>query len=336
MKREHVTLKDIAEKLNLSISTVSRALSDQPTINNDTKAIVRLAAKEMDYHPNLFAKFLKTKSSNTIGVVVPDLEIHFFSSCISGMHQTCLENGYNLIICQSNESFEQEKFNIKTLQDSRVDGILISLSRETNSFEHLDQLKKHQIPFVYFDRVHENGPISKVVINDEESSFDATQFLIRKGYKKIAFLSGPSFLSICKNRLIGYQNAIQSYQMNFNSNWVLESDLSRKSTENCIDFYLSLNDKPDAILAINDTVAIHCIQYLKRRNIKIPQKVAVMGFSNAPAAEIIEPNLTTVEQPSFEMGKLAAKRLLEEIRHPESLPRKIFTLNTKIIERDST
>ncbi|WP_373523221.1 LacI family DNA-binding transcriptional regulator [Aquiflexum sp.] len=336
MKREHVTLKDIAKKLNIAVSTVSRALSDLPTIKDETKKMVMLAAKEMDYHPNLFAKSLKTKSSNTIGVVVPDLELHFFSSCISGMQKTCLENGYNLIICQSNESLEQEKFNIKTLQDSRVGGILISLSRETNSFEHLNQLKEHQIPFVYFDRVDENGSNSKVVINDEESSFEATQYLIRKGYKNIAFLCGPKILSICKNRLIGYQNALRSHQMNFESDWILESDLSRQTTSACIDFYLGLKNQPDAILAINDTVAIDCIRHLKKNNIEIPRQIAVMGFSNSPAAEIIEPNLTTVEQPSFDMGQTAAKRLLEEIRHPDALPSKVFTLNTKIIERDST
>lgn len=336
MKREHVTLKDIAKKLNLSVSTVSRALSDIPLIKEETRKKVILAAKEMDYHPNLFAKFLKTKFSNTIGVVVPDLEMHFFSSCISGMQKTCLENGYNLIICQSNESLKQEKFNIKTLLDSRVDGILISLSRETNSFDHLEQLKNHQVPFVFFDRVRENGQNSQVVINDAESSFEATEYLIQKGYKKIAFLCGPKILSICKNRLSGYQNALGNYDMDFNSDWVLESDLSRKSTEACVDSYLKLKDRPDAILAINDMVAVNCIRHLKKKGIKIPQEIAVMGFSNSPVAEVIEPNLTTVEQPSFEMGKLAAKRLLEEIRNPELMSHKIFTLNTRIIERDST
>jgi DNA-binding LacI/PurR family transcriptional regulator len=336
MKQGHVTLKDIAKKLNLSASTVSRALSDLPTIKEETKKRVMMAAKEMDYHPNLFAKYLKTKSSKTIGVVVPDLELHFFSSCISGMQKTFLENGYNLIICQSNESMEQEKFNIKTLQDSRVDGILISLSRETNSFEHLEQLKDHQVPFVYFDRVHENGSNSKVVINDKESSFEATEYLIHKGYKKIAFLCGPKILSICKNRLIGYQNALRKHQMYYESDWILESNLSKQSTGECIDFYLNLKNKPDAILAINDTVAIDCILHLKKKNIKIPEQIAVMGFSNSPASQIVEPNLTTVEQPSFEMGKLAARRLLEEINHSNSLPTQVFTLNTKIIERDST
>jgi LacI family transcriptional regulator len=290
----------------------------------------------MDYHPNLFAKFLKTQSSNTIGVVVPDLKMHFFSSCISGMQKTCLENGFNLIICQSNESLEQEKFNIKTLQDSRVDGILISLSRETNSFEHLDQLKEHHIPFVYFDRVQENGTNSQVVINDAESSYEATEYLINKGYKKIAFLCGPKILSICKNRLSGYQNALRNHSMDFNSDWVLETDLSRESTKLCIDFYLRIHDRPDAILAINDMVAVNCILHLKKKGVKIPQEMAVMGFSNSPISEIIEPNLTTVEQPSFEMGKLAAKRLLEEIKNPELMAHKIFSLNTKIIERDST
>ncbi|WP_262892870.1 substrate-binding domain-containing protein [Aquiflexum lacus] len=241
-----------------------------------------------------------------------------------------------MIICQSNESMEQEKFNIKTLQDSRVDGILISLSRETNSFEHLDQLKEHKIPFLYFDRVHENGSNSSVVINDEESSFEATQYLIHKGYKKIGFLCGPKILSICKNRLSGYQNALRKHQMNYESDWILESDLSKQSTGDCIDFYLSLKNRPDAILAINDTVAIDCILHLKKKKIKIPEQIAVMGFSNSPASQIVEPNLTTVEQPSFEMGKLAARRLLEEIRNPEFMAHKVFILKTKIIERDST
>lgn len=336
MKQEYVTIKDIAKKLNLSPSTVSRALRNLPIIKDETRQRVMSEAKKMNYHPNLIAQSLRNRQTNTIGVVVPDLELNFFSSCISGMQETCLEKDYNLIISQSKESFRLEDHNIKTLLNSRVDGVLISLSRETNSFEHLHQLTANNIPFVYFDRVNEADSISKVVINDQESAYEATEYLLKKGYRKIAFIAGPKNLSISKNRLTGYKKSLEDHNLKPNEQWVLETDLSKNSTISCLKNLLGLKVLPDAILAINDTVAIDCILHLKKLGIRIPKDIAIMGFTNSPAAEIIEPNLTTVEQPSFEMGKLAAMRLLEEINSPGTLPHEVFTLKTKIIEREST
>jgi LacI family transcriptional regulator len=336
MKQDYVTIKDIAKKLNLSASTVSRALRNLPEINEETRKRVASEAKSMNYHPNLLAQSLRNRQSNTIGVVVPDLELHFFSSCISGMQEACLKKGYNLIISQSKESFELENHNIITLLNSRVDGVLISLSRETNSFGHLKQLTANNIPFVYFDRVNETDSISKVVINDQESAYEATNYLIKKGYRKIAFLEGPKNLSISKNRLAGYRLALQDHNLNPKEEWILETDLSKNATISCLNNLLALVELPDAILAINDTVAIDCILHLKKLGVRIPEDIAVMGFTNSPAAEIVEPNLTTVEQPSFEMGKLAALSLLEEIKSSGVMPHKVFTLKTKIIERQST
>jgi LacI family transcriptional regulator len=336
MKQDYVTIKDIAKKLNLSASTVSRALRNLPEINAETRKRVASEAKRMNYHPNLMAQSLRNRQSNTIGVVVPDLELNFFSSCISGMQETCLKKGYNLIISQSKESFELEYHNIITLINSRVDGVMISLSRETNSFDHLIELTANKIPFVYFDRVNEADSVSKVVINDQESAQKATDYLINKGYRKIAFLAGPKNLSISKNRLAGYKLSLEDHNLKPNKQWVLETDLSKNSTIACLHKLLGLEELPDAILAINDSVAIDCILHLKKMGIRIPEDMAVMGFTNSPAAEIVEPNLTTVEQPSFEMGKLAAIRLLEEINSQRTLPHEIITLETKIIERQST
>ena len=336
MKQEYVTIKDIARKLNLSASTVSRALRNLPVINEETRKKVISEAKKMNYHPNLIAQSLRNRQSNTIGVVVPDLELNFFSSCISGMQEACLKKGYNLIISQSKESFKLESHNIITLLNSRVDGVLISLSRETNTFNHLNQLTANNIPFVYFDRVNEADSISKVVINDQESAYEATNYLIKKGYRKIAFIAGPKNLSISKNRLAGYKLSLQDHHLKPNKQWILETDLSKNSTIACLHSLLGLEEFPDAILAINDTVAIDCILCLKKLGIRIPDDIAIMGFTNSPAAEIVEPNLTTVEQPSFEMGKLAAIRLMEEINSPRTLPHQVFTLKTKIIEREST
>lgn len=336
MKQEYVTLKDIAKKLNLSPSTVSRALRNLPIINEETRRRVISEAKKMNYHPNLIAQSLRNRQTNTIGVVVPDLELNFFSSCISGMQEACLEKDYNLIISQSKESFTLENHNIKTLLNSRVDGVLISLSRETDSFDHLQQLTANNIPFVYFDRVNEDDSISKVVINDQESAYEATEYLLKKGYRKIAFIAGPNNLSISKNRLAGYKLSLEDHNLKPNKKWILETDLSKNSTVACLNNLLDLEELPDAILAINDSVAIDCILHLKKSGISIPEGIAIMGFTNSPAAEIVEPNLTTVEQPSFEMGKVAAIRLLEEINSLGALPHKIFTLKTRIIEREST
>jgi len=336
MKRESaVTIKDIADKLKVSPSTVSRALAGNPDININTRKKVADMAAELNYQPNLIAKSLRINRTNTIGVIVPELVLHFFSSCISGMQNACSERGFNIIICQSNENFEQEKINVNTLASSRVDGLLISLSTETNSFEHLEYLKSNKIPFVLFDRVSEDISVSKVVIDDEKSSFEATQHLIDQGYKNIAYINGPDNLFICRHRRIGYEQALRANGFEIKQENILQSDLSEASNIQCAHQILAMDPRPDAILAVNDIVAIDAIVNLKK-HINIPEELGIVGFSNSPISKIVEPSLTTVDQPSYDMGFIAANHLLDKILDINEPSNEAFTLHTNLILRGST
>lgn len=336
MKRESaVTIKDIADRLKVSPSTVSRALAGNTDINVNTRKKVADMAAELNYQPNLIAKSLRMNRTNTIGVIVPELVLHFFSSCISGMQTACSERGFNIIICQSNESFEQEKINVNTLASSRVDGLLISLSTETNSFEHLEYLKSNKIPFVLFDRVSEDVSVSKVVIDDEKSSFEATQHLLDQGYRNIAYINGPDNLFICRHRRIGYEQALRANGLEVKQENILESDLSEASNIDCALKILNMDPRPDAILAVNDVVAIDAIVNLKKL-INIPEELGIVGFSNSPISKIVEPSLTTVDQPSYDMGFIAANHLLDKILDINETSNEAFTLHTNLILRDST
>ncbi|MFT6895495.1 MAG: LacI family transcriptional regulator, partial [Algoriphagus sp.] len=212
MKKGHqVTMKEIAKKLGVSVSTISRALKDSPELHIETKRKIVEMAKEMNYQPNLLAQSLRISRTNILGVIVPEITSHFFASCISGIQDYAIKRGYNVMICQSNESLEQEKANIKTLVSSQVDALLISLSRETNHYEHLDDLYRREIPFVLFDRVHEGIPVSKITFNDVGGAYQVTKHLIETGCKNIMYVSGPEDLYISKKRKEGYLKALKEF-----------------------------------------------------------------------------------------------------------------------------
>jgi LacI family transcriptional regulator len=212
MKKGHqVTMKEIAKKLGVSVSTVSRALKDSPELHPDTKTRIVEMAKSMNYQYNLLAQSLRISRSKVLGVIVPELTSHFFSSNISGIQDTAYKRGYNIMICQSNESFEQEKANVRTLVSSQVDGLLISLSRETKSYEHLQELYDREIPFIMFDRVTEEIPVSKVTVDDAHGAYLVVNHLLEQGFKKIAYFSGPEDLYISKKRKEGYLEALKEF-----------------------------------------------------------------------------------------------------------------------------
>lgn len=336
MKRESaVTIKDIADRLKVSPSTVSRALAGNPDININTRKKVADMAAELNYQPNLIAKSLRMNRTNTIGVIIPELVIHFFSSCISGIQNACSARGFNIIICQSNENFEQEKINVNTLASSRVDGLLISLSSETKTYEHLEYLKTNKIPFVLFDRVSEEFDVSKVVIDDEKSSFEATEHLLHQGYKNIAYINGPENLYICRNRKSGYEKALQKHNLPIKEEFIFHTDLTEPSNVARAQEILNLENKPDAVLAVNEVVAVDVLMHLKKF-IKIPEEMGIVGFSNSPISKIVEPSLTTVNQPSYEMGTIAANHLLDQILDVNATAQQTFTLHTNLILRNST
>jgi DNA-binding LacI/PurR family transcriptional regulator len=331
----NITIIDIAKKLGISPSTVSRALSDYPGIKKETKEHVRKIAKELQYSPNPIAQSLQSNRTTTIGVIVPEIKHDFFSSAISGIEDVAYRSGYTIIVCQSNESYEREVVNANALMHHRVAGVVVSISQNTKSGEHFQDILNRNIPLVFFDRVCEDVVANKVVIDDYQSAFDAVTYLVGKGYKTIAHFAGPKELSICKKRWNGYVDAIKQLPLLSPGDWVRYGGLHEQDGYASMDSLIKENKIPDAIFAVNDPVAIGAFQRIKEAGLKIPGDVAIMGFSNNKITSLVEPQLTTVDQPSFEMGKKSAEILIGII---EGIVKetKTLVLDTKLIIRGST
>jgi len=308
------TIVDIARALNISKSTVSRALHEHSDINAQTREAVLKMARELDYQPNQLAQGLVNSKTNTVGIIVPEFLTYFFPTVIIGAQEVAAAAGYNVIICQSQESFKTEVANANVLLSSRVDGVLISMTRETKKFEHFKTFDRYGIPVVFFNRVCEEINTSKVLVNDYEGAFKAVEHLIVSGYKNIAHIGGPSVLRITYNRLNGYMDALKKYKLPVKKDMIVYSDLSPKAALQCAEKLLSRKNRPDAVFCVNDPTAIQLMLYAKKRGIKIPDELGVVGFSNDPMAAVIEPSLTTVEQPVADMGRAAMRILLDTIK----------------------
>ena len=334
---KHTTIIDIAKILKISASTVSRALSDHPDIKEETKIQVRKLAKKLDYSPNPIARSLKNNRTTAIGVIVPEIEHDFFASAINGIEEVAYHAGYTIIVCQSNESFEREIINTNALIQQRVAGIIASISQSTTSGEHFKNVINRGIPLVFFDRACEDITASKVVIDDVQSSFNAVNYLIGKGYKKIAHFAGPRSLEICKRRLNGYTDALKKSGIKVNEEFVRYGGLHEIDGYNSMDYLLKNNMMPDAVFAVNDPVAIGAFQRIKEAGLKIPGDIGIVGFSNNKITNLIDPKLTTVDQPSFEMGKRATEILIDTIENSaKKIKPQIVILEAKLIVREST
>jgi len=332
---KHSTIIDIAKKLSLSPSTVSRALNDHPDIKQETKDLVSKTAKELRYSPNRIARSLKNSQTSTIGVIVPEIKHDFFSSAISGIEEVAYQSGYSIIVCQSNESYEREVVNTNVLMHHRVAGVIVSISQTTKCGDHFEDLLKARVPLVFFDRVCDDVAASKVVIDDYKSAYDAVQYLIDKGYKRIAHFAGPKGLGICMRRWSGYVDALQHNHLPVVAELVRYGGLHEQNGYESMDALLRENIVPDAVFAVNDPVAIGAFQRIKEAGLKIPDNVAIVGFSNNKITTLVEPQITTVDQPSFEMGKMAAQMLIDTIENRMPEP-KTFVLNATLIKRGST
>jgi DNA-binding LacI/PurR family transcriptional regulator len=331
------TILDIAAYLKISPSTVSRALNDHPDINPRTKILVNKVAKEIGYVPNPIARGLRNNTTTTIGVLVPEIKHDFFSSAISGIEEVAYQSGFTIILCQSNESYAREILNTNVLIQHRVAGMIVSISQSTKSGEHFNESIKRGVPLVFFDRACSSVEACKVIIDDEQSAFNATNHLIQKGYKKIAHFAGPELLEICVQRKAGYCRALRSAGMEIDDSLILIGGLHEQDGFNSMQNVLEQNKKIDAIFAVNDPVAIGAFQKIKEVGLKIPADIGIVGFSNNRIAGLVDPKLTTIEQPSFEMGKKAAEILLTLISGKQKLT-KPFTeiLETRLIVRGST
>ena len=335
-KGRQVTMKEIAKKLGVSVSTVSRALQDSPELHIETKRKIVEAAKEMNYRPNLLAQSLRISRSKTLGVIVPEITSHFFASCISGIQDTANTRGYNVMICQSNERISQERANIQTLVSSQVDGLLISLSRETNTFEHLHELYEREINFVLFDRVEEDIPVSKVTFNDAGGAYQVVKHLLENGFRRIAYVSGPEDLYISKKRKEGYLRALQEYGVEIDEQLIQFTDLTLEGNLQVAQRILKLELRPEAVFCMIDPVAVDVLTEWKKSGIRVPEDIALAGFTDNPTAAVVEPPLTTVAQPGYEMGKLAVSHLLDQLDGQASEDPVSIVLETTLVIRKSS
>jgi DNA-binding LacI/PurR family transcriptional regulator len=338
MNKGQITIRDLALKLNVSISTVSRALRGSNEINPETKIAVLELAKKLHYEPNLIAQSLRNSKTNIIGIIVPEIANSFFSAAISGIQEVTSFEGYNVMICQSNEKYLTEIENVKTLISCRVDGILLSISHETENVDHIRVLQSKNIPLVLFDRVHESLDVSKVVVDDYQGAYKAVCHLIQSGYTRIAHLAGPKTLLISRDRLQGYLDALKNHNLPVEDNYIVHCNtLKEVAAEETLNL-LNLSNPPDAIFTFDDSMAIKALFTLKKNGYKIPGEIGLVGFTNDPISALIEPGLTTVSQPAAEMGRIAADMLIKHIRNKKSGNNnvEIKVLKTDLLIRQSS
>jgi LacI family transcriptional regulator len=336
MRSNQITIKDIARILGISPSTVSRALKDHPDINVDTKKAVNDLASKLKYRPNAVALSLKNSRSNTIGVMIPEIVHYFFSSVISGIDDVASQKGFTVIICQSNESYDREVANARTLLSHRVDGILVSISKETNSFDHLIDLQESGIPLVFFDRITSEVNADQVVIDDMEASYKATRHMIETGRKRIAHFAGPQSLVIGRDRLQGYLNALTEAGLPIDNRLIIEADDFEKA-RNAVVELIDAGIVPDGIFAVNDLTAIGAMQTFQKKGYKVPDDISIVGFSDGRFSGITDPNLTSVDQHGYEIGTTAAEMLFQRILSNESeyIP-EVKVLTADLIVRGSS
>jgi len=333
---KQATIKNIASKLNLSASTVSRALNNHPDIHIKTKTLVKQVADELGYNPNIMARNLKSRTSNQIGVIVPEIRHDFFANAISGIEEVAYQKGYTIIIAQSNELQEREILNLDSMYLHRVAGIIVSISQTTTSSVHFKRLLDKGIKMVFFDRICNDLNTPRVRIDDFESAYKVVEYLIKKGYKKIVHFAGPQTLGICKNRRGGYEEALKDLNAGF-SPTIFEGGMHESDGYKHVDDLISSGIDSCAIFAVNDPVAIGALKRLKELKIKVPEQIGIVGFSNNPITEMVSPTLTTVDQHSLEMGRRAAEVLINSIENPSAVNSEVdIKLETSLIIREST
>lgn len=329
------TIKDIAQRLHISTSTVSRALRNQPDVNPETKKAVMTLAEELDYQPNRVALSLLKKHTYTIGVLVPNLD-YFFATAIRGIDEMALEAGYTVMVCQSNESYGREMVNIRRLLESRVDGLIISVSSETKNFDHFRRLQEREVPMVFFDRDIAEIRSPKVVLDNFDGAVQATEHLIRQGRKRIAFLAGPENLSISNKRKEGYLATLKKHRVKADRELIIHCDFNQAYAQVATEELLHLKKKTDAILAVSDRIAIGASLAIKERGLRMPQDIALVGFNNEPITKLLSPSISSVDQPAFEMGKTAARLFIELMHADSETPAPTVTLKPELIVRESS
>ncbi len=336
MRPSTITIKDIAKLLGVSKSTVSRALKDHPDISEETKQAVRSIAESFHYRPSQLALSLRYKKSKLIGLIIPQIYNFFFPSVIKGIEDIVRQQGYNLIILQSNESFETEVDNIDFLMANNVEGILAAVSRETSEFDHFQYVIDSNIPIVFFDRVHKDLNADMVLLDDVSGAYQATMHLIQRGRKRIAICIGKPELLISSNRLKGYKKALADNNLPFEKQYVISGQSTSEVKEKCLQL-LSLQDPPDSIFTISDLTMTGIMQAIYERNIKVPKELSVIGFSEEPFSTMYNPHITSIRPMGTEIGRKAGEILFERIKFGVANSEKsIVYIPGDLIVRDST
>ncbi len=336
IKKGSVTIKDIAAELNISPSTVSRALADNPLVKPATRKAVKELAEKYNYQPNFTALSLRSNKTRTLGIIIPQLVHEFFALVIRGIEDYAYSNGYNVIICSTHENYEREVIDAKALLTGRVDGLLACISRTTNNYDHFKEFEKRNIPLVFFDCICDEIDTFKVVIDDKHAAYVATRHLIEKGAKNIAYVGGPKNLNINKNRFEGYQNALQEANISVDSSLIVHCETGNYEDGKIASSDLMGNKSIDGVFTGTDMLAVAAIKNLKANGRHVPGDVKVVGFSNWSISELFEPSISTVNQPGYEMGSKAAELLISQINNPENKNFTTEILQTDLIERESS
>ncbi|MCH7409446.1 LacI family transcriptional regulator [Belliella sp. DSM 111904] len=338
MKKGQVTITDLAKELNVSPSTISRALNNSPFISEERKKVIMDLAKKMNYSPNQLALSLLNKRTKILGVVVPEITSYYFSTAINGIQDKVGSSGYKLMISQSNESFEEEIRLMEAMALVRVDGFLISPSSNTTTFDHFEKIKSSGFPLVVFDRDCLGFEADKVVVDDYSGAFQAVEYLVKTGCKRIAHIGGAASLSTTQHRKMGYLDALAKNNVSIVDELIINGeDSSSESGVTCMLSLLNLEVIPDAVFCYNDAIAIGAMSVIRERGIQIPEEISLVGFDDEPYSSYFKPSLTSVWQPIYDLGLLSAKILLDNLMADnESSSYRYEVLKPELMIRESS
>ena len=337
MATKQVTVKDIAKRLRLHYTTVSKALRDHPDISPATKHRVLSMAEELDYHPNSIAQSLKSQATSTLGVIVPSIRNDFFSAVISGIEEVAYGREFNTVVCQSNEITQREAIHLDTMISNRVAGVLVSVAQTTTSGAHFRALQRQGIPLVFFDRFCSDVEAGRVVVDDLGGAMKAVRHLVQAGYRRIAHAGGPGSTSVGKERRRGYINALQQSGLAVDQALITEGGMQEHDGIEACRQLLAQNPRPDAVFAVNDPVALGVYKEIRRCGLRIPDDIALVGFGDVTLSSYLDPPLTTVKQSPYEIGKVAARMLLGRIEEPaRRMTSEVEVIETELIVRGST
>lgn len=335
MTKPRISLKDLALELGISISTVSRALKNHPDISVELTAKVQQLAAAKNYSPNPLAMGLLKQQTRMIGVIVPDIVTHFYASIISGIEEVAKEMGYYIVIASSGESVEKERESVENLLKTRVEGLIVCLSQQTSDFDHFNRLVDMEIPLVFFDRVAQNMAVPSVTVDGAEAARQITRHFFKNGRRRIAYISGPDYLNISQQRKAGYLDGLNECGLTFDSGLLTTCNLNTNEAALATRELLKMKPIPDAIFGINDTVAFAAMKEIRKHGLKIPEDIALVGFTDEFHATVVEPALTSVTHPTLQMGREAARLFFNRIEQGAGYAEKVV-LPTTLVIRDSS